>query len=155
MSGFNKDKSSYNIWHMMKQRCNNPNAAGYKNYGGRGIKVCERWNDFKNFYADMGDRPEGMTLDRIDNNKEYSPENCRWASWKDQHKNTRKSVQLFYKGKNRNLAEISRLTGLSENLLSKRIKRGWRVSDIIKIKPMKNGPGRKSYTERNNKKIAV
>lgn len=84
----------YHIWAAMKQRCNNPKSAGYKDYGGRGIKVCDRWNGptcFKNFYRDMGDCPDGCSLDRIDVDKGYSPNNCRWANWNVQAANKKRS----------------------------------------------------------------
>lgn len=77
----------YLAWYQMLMRCRNKNSISYKNYGGRGIKVCERWQEFKNFYEDMGDRPEGMSLDRIDVNGDYEPSNCRWASKKEQYHN--------------------------------------------------------------------
>ncbi len=80
---------TYNSWNMMKKRCNNPKATGYEYYGGRGIHVCERWNKFENFLEDMGIRPEGTTLDRIDPDKDYSPENCRWADKQTQMNNQR------------------------------------------------------------------
>ena len=82
--------STYISWQCMGSRCNNPKAAGYAYYGGRGIKVCERWHQFENFLADMGERPEGMTLDRVDSNGNYGPGNCRWATYSDQSRNQRR-----------------------------------------------------------------
>jgi hypothetical protein len=78
---------TYKIWKDLRQRCNNPKDTAYKNYGGRGIAVCERWDDFKNFFADMGGVPEGSFIDRRDNNKGYDPENCRWVSRVVQNRN--------------------------------------------------------------------
>jgi hypothetical protein len=80
---------TYRSWIAMRSRCVDPNASGYKNYGGRGIKVCERWDDFLNFLADMGERPPGMSIEREDGTGNYCPENCKWATRKVQNRNKR------------------------------------------------------------------
>lgn len=80
---------SYASWCAMKARCLNPNTSHFNDYGGRGIKVCERWMKFENFFCDMGHRTKGMTLGRINNDGNYEPENCRWETWKQQSKNKR------------------------------------------------------------------
>lgn len=81
--------STYGIWKAMWQRCTNGNHKDWNDYGGRGIGVCERWQDFKMFLLDMGERPEGLELERVDNNKGYEPDNCRWATRAEQIANSR------------------------------------------------------------------
>lgn len=87
-------RPEYQAWNHMKQRCYNKNDSRYKHYGGRGIKVCERWiNSFNNFYDDMGKRKEGLTLERIDVNGDYTPQNCEWANYTIQARNKRMSFR--------------------------------------------------------------
>lgn len=101
-----RKKSIYNIWANIKQRCLNINGSGYKDYGGRGIKICKEWEkSFINFYKDMGDRPEGKTLDRIDNDGDYCKENCRWVDRKTQNRNSRHARKIKYNGEIRCLTE--------------------------------------------------
>lgn len=86
-----KESRVYSSWHSMGQRCRNPRATGYADYGGRGITICLRWQVFENFLADMGERPIGTSLDRIDNDGNYEPSNCRWATRTQQTFNRRKA----------------------------------------------------------------
>lgn len=85
---------THRIWKAMRNRCNNPSTPRYKDYGGRGITVCQRWDSFENFLADMGEAPEGKSIDREDNDKGYEPGNCRWATPSEQNENTRASVRV-------------------------------------------------------------
>lgn len=92
-SGKGKPSGTYSSWHAMRQRCENENIGQFADYGGRGIKVCERWSDFRLFLEDMGERPEGMTLDRVDPNGNYEPSNCAWATRKQQSANQRVKIR--------------------------------------------------------------
>ena len=89
---------TYGVWHSMIQRCINPNQRSWKYYGGRGIAVCERWHTFANFLDDMGEKPEGRSIDRIDNDGDYEPSNCRWATQSEQNANRRKLKAIEQEG---------------------------------------------------------
>jgi hypothetical protein len=116
---------AYYCWATMKQRCKNPRASKYGFYGARGVTYCDRWEKFANFIADMGPRPPGTTLDRIDSNGNYEPGNCRWANHEEQHNNTRRNVFVEFGGKNLTLSQWSRLTGVPKPTLARRAKDGW------------------------------
>jgi len=101
--GRSKTKTYY-VWCTMKDRCYRKEGKQYVNYGGRGIDVCSEWHNFDKFYADMGEKPVGMSLERIDNTKGYSPENCEWASRKTQGRNTRANILVQYDGRSQCLS---------------------------------------------------
>lgn len=112
----------YRIWADMIQRCINPNSKNYLRYGGRGITVCRRWEDsFENFLEDMGEAPRGLQLDRINNDKGYCKENCRWATRKEQARNTRTNRLIICFGKTQCIAAWSEETGILHETLRKRI----------------------------------
>lgn len=115
-------------WHGLQQRCKNHNQVAYKGYGARGISVCDRWqgeNGFVNFLADMGKAPsKNHSIDRIDNNKGYSPDNCRWATRKEQHDNRRCSIAIEINGQKKMLYDYARENGVSYYTLRARLKRG-------------------------------
>jgi len=121
----------YNILVGMKQRCRNKKCVSYYKYGGRGIDYCHEWGDFENFYNDMGEAPQGFTLDRIDNNKGYSKENCRWTDVKTQARNTRTNHFLTYKNKTLCVTEWAELTGLERGTISSRLRQGWSIERIL------------------------
>lgn len=106
----------------MRQRCNNPKAANYADYGGRGVSCCPQWASFSAFYADMGDPPSpGHTLDRVDLNGNYTPENCRWGTVEEQQNNRRNSRKVTAHGQTLSLAQWARKTGLSVDQVRHRI----------------------------------
>jgi hypothetical protein len=122
----------YRSWESMLNRCEKTNDKEYPMWGGRGIKVCERWHDFNNFYADMGTRPKGMTLDRIDNNGDYEPSNCRWATAKTQSNNRRSNTLITYKGRTQTLQQWADETGIYSGTISMRINHyGWSVEKAL------------------------
>lgn len=111
----------HRIWNGMMMRCTNPNNSAYHRYGGRGITVCESWKTFSNFYADMGDPPEGMSLDRINNDGNYEPSNCRWATDKQQSRNRRTSHFYTVGDKTATIAEWAEFKGMPPRQLRLRI----------------------------------
>jgi hypothetical protein len=121
----------YRIWRSMIDRCHSPTNHAYDRYGNRGIRVCQRWHDFEKFYADMGDKPKGMSLERINNNKGYSPENVRWASSKDQANNTRSNVILELHGKKQTMQQWCDELGLKIGTVWARLNRGWTVEKTL------------------------
>lgn len=124
-------------WMLMRQRCLNPNATAFKNYGAKGITVSDRWERFENFLADMGERPTlAHTLDRIDNSKGYEPGNCRWATMRDQQNNRTNNRRLTWRGETKTLLEWSRLTGIPHRTIGQRLDRlGWSVDEALSRAP--------------------
>lgn len=125
----------YRSWNKMLQRCTNPNDDRFADYGGRGITVCDRWRVFENFHQDMGDRPQGMSLDRIDVDGDYCLSNCRWATPMQQSNNTRTNHILTYNGESHSIAEWSRRTSIHPATISRRIGMGWDACDVL-TKPL-------------------
>lgn len=116
------NSSEYNIWKGICKRCRLKSDPAYYKYGGRGIDVCDRWFDsFQNFYADMGPRPKGMSIDRIDNDKGYSLDNCRWATYTAQSRNKRSNHLIEYNGKKMCITEWSEKTGIRKDTLRRRL----------------------------------
>lgn len=114
--------TEYNIWSGMLSRCTNRNSRSYRYYGARGITVCDRWQSFENFFADMGARPSMKhTLDRIDNDGQYSPENCRWATLSEQARKKSNSVLVTHDGSTKTIAEWSEIVGIPYGTLHNRI----------------------------------
>jgi len=122
---------TYNIWAGMKTRCFNKNTTDYAYYGGRGITVCDEWLKFDAFYDDMGECPDGFTLEREDNDGDYTPDNCKWVSRATQNKNTRSTVFITHDGETLCLVDWAHKLGVKPRTLSARRNRGWSDHDII------------------------
>jgi hypothetical protein len=123
---------TYKSWVKMKRRCTSPNAHNYKSYGGRGITFCERWKSFINFANDMGERPASHTLERIDNEGMYCPENCRWATQHDQCKNRRGCVKVVVNGKTLTATDAAKICTVHRKTIGKRIAAGMSSEDALK-----------------------
>lgn len=138
--------AEYRIWHGMLGRCENPSDKAYPNYGGRGITVCERWHVYENFLADMGRRPsEDHSLDRRENDKGYSPDNCRWATTVEQAENKRSTHTLTFRGETKTLTRWARELGIRATTLLDRLDRGWPVEEAV-TRPGDQGKGWKYAT---------
>jgi hypothetical protein len=129
-----KGKSpEYQIWLGIKRRCTNPKATGFANYGGRGIKMCERWaKDFTAFLSDMGRRPPGTFIERIDNNGNYEPTNCKWATRLEQANNARSNRLLTLNGETKTATQWARLLNLPAEVIRHRLDKGWSFERILK-----------------------
>ncbi len=124
--------SEYTSWHSMKQRCNDQNKDNYERYGGRGIRICEQWESFEIFLQDMGHKPTtSHTIERINNDGNYEPGNCRWALKKEQSRNRRNNRHLTIDGVTRVLSEWAELSGVNPITISGRISRGWSIESAV------------------------
>jgi hypothetical protein len=128
---YQQDHPLKSVWWSMHVRCYNKKNKRYHRYGGRGIKVCERWNSFENFVADMPPRPEGFSIDRIDNDKDYEPGNCRWADSKTQGNNTSQTRFYEYKGERLSITQLAEKYALKAATLWIRLKSGWNIEEAI------------------------
>ena len=124
----------YHTWRNMKARCDNPNLKSYQRYGGRGITVCDEWvKSFQAFYewAITNGYQKGLTLDRIDNDKGYCPENCRWATWEQQSRNKSRNVMLTYNGKTQCMTDWAKERGISFDAIKKRYRTGKPIDVVL------------------------
>lgn len=121
----------HRIWRAMLSRCRNPKTINYKHYGGRGIRVCKRWEKFENFFADMGHPPESHSLDRINSNGNYEARNCRWSSQIEQVRNTNKTIRLTINGATKPMAEWCQERGISYGAAIRRLRKGLSHSAVL------------------------
>ncbi len=138
--------SEYTTWKAMIQRCENPNNNSYYRYGGRGIIVCQRWKSFQNFFSDMGKKPfQKFTLDRINNDGNYEPSNCRWADYLTQANNSSQNIILTFNGTSAGISAWSKICGLPSRLIRERVNHGWTVARSLTQPTQKQ---RKKYAAR-------
>jgi hypothetical protein len=124
----------YGTWKNMRGRCNSPDHKNFEHYGGRGIKICPRWDDFILFVKDMGERPHPKySLERINNDKDYSPENCKWATHTEQRNNTRVNKIITFLGVDYTIAQAAKIFSMKYQKLYSRLRRGWSVYDAITV----------------------
>ena len=127
--------AAYKAWHGMIQRCTNPSHHKWPRYGGRGIKVCEQWLTYEGFVADMGARPDGMTIDRINNDGNYEPGNCRWATQLTQGNNRGNNRVVEIGGESLTMSEAVRKAGLNLSTVRWRLRNGWPIEKAITQQP--------------------
>ena len=121
-----------NAWTNMVARCSNPRRPDYQFYGGRGVTVCAEWRvSFAAFLRDMGPRPDGCSIDRIDNSRGYAPDNCRWATKHEQMQNTRATRQITFNGRTQGLSAWAREIGINKESLRTRLERGWSIETAL------------------------
>ena len=141
----------YITWNGMKKRCTNPLAVNFRWYGGRGITVCEAWlNSFDAFYQDMGECPPGESIDRIDNNGSYSPDNCRWTNHKAQVSNKRNNRFITYNGETNTITEWANKLNILSDTIYYRINKGWPIEKALQP-PMNTGRHVTSHNNANHK----
>jgi hypothetical protein len=129
--GCGEKTNTYKIWCGMIARCQSPGSARFAKYGGQGITVCDEWRKYENFARDMGSRPGGATLDRIDNALGYSKENCRWATVSEQNRNKKKTLMLEYCGHRKSLVDFCNLYGTPYPTARRRYLQGWSADEVI------------------------
>ena len=144
--GQSKGNRTYRIWAAMLTRCRNLNIPGWDNYGGRGIAVCDRWSAFENFLADMGYVPDDRSIDRIDNEGDYEPKNCRWATREEQANNTRVNVRIAYAGETLTRSQWERRLGLGKTTLRGRLRKGLPLAEAMKPAWLDEGNEPAPYT---------
>lgn len=140
----NGSSGTYSTWSNMLDRCSNPKNSRFDRYGGRGISVCERWRSFDNFLSDMGARPSGMTIGRIDNDKGYELANCEWQSRVAQARNKGNTTWICAHGRTLSLAEWSELNGVKQSTIRARIERGWSAEDAVGAPLVVGRPAKRS-----------
>lgn len=145
--------TEWSAWRNMHGRCENSKREDYHRYGGRGIKVCERWNSFENFLADMGKRPDGLTLERKDNDGDYEPDNCRWATKVEQARNRCNTKWHTLNGESKTIREWCEQFGISRDAVRSRLESGWDLERALTEPIALSGKRRAEEYESNSRKL--